>query len=160
MMRSTSVVGRQLAALDAAVQDEACRRLAVAEVVVERRAQLLVVAAGLDEVRQRVGAAAGREVLDDGVHVGEQVVAHAALVGHGDRRRHHPQRVEDERFLGVPPAVDRRLADTGPLGEQVHRQPGDADLGEQLERGREDRLVGIGPAGRPALGRSGSSVGA
>ena len=41
-----------------------------------------------------------------------------------------------ERLLGGPAAVDRRLADAGPLGQEVHRQPGDADLGEQLERRR------------------------
>ena len=149
MTRSTSMSAGSSPRSMPRVQDEPGRRLPVAQVVVERCPQLLVVAAGLDEVRQHVGAATRPERLDERVHVGEQVLAHAALVRHRSVVAITRERVEDQGFLRVPATVDGRLADAGALGEEVHRQPGHADLRQQLERRREDRLVGIGAA-RPA----------
>ena len=63
------------------------------------------------------------------------------------------ERVEREQLLGVPPAVDRGLADAGPLGDGVHAGCAKAALPEQLERGLQDRLLPRLAARSPAARR-------
>ncbi len=54
-------------------------------------------------------------------------------------------RVDDERGLGAPPAVERGLGRLGRGGDGVHGQPVVAHVGEHLER----RLAGSPARGRP-----------
>src|SRR5205085_10115419 len=53
------------------------------------------------------------------------------------------KRVEGERLLSRPPAVDGRLADTGLLGHRIHADRFEAMLEKQLGSGSEYRVVGF-----------------
>jgi hypothetical protein len=75
--------------------------------------------------------------------VGEQLV-HVALErpGVGDRDlpvQEGADGVCDERVLGAPAAVHRGLADARSLGNGVRRDPGDPELGDQVQDGGQRR---------------------
>ena len=95
------------------------------------------------------------QALDDRV----QIAAGGAGVGRGGvrfgeaaRRRHH------EVDLARVAAVDRGLADPGTRGDAFHGEPVEATLREEVDRGLENRLVGLGAAGRPRRRASASVV--
>ena len=150
-------VGGQLAPLDAPLEDRADRRLPAR--------------AG---TRRGHGAAGRRSSWPRSGGGGRPTPARRRSARRGRRRRRagrrgrcpcrapgsacrRPQGVEDERLLGRPPAVDRRLADAGPLGQDVHRQPGHAGVDEQVER-RRSRIASSASArrGRPRWPRPAS----
>jgi ABC-2 type transport system ATP-binding protein len=87
-----------------------------------------------------VDSAEVRDRLDDRV----EVAAERSGVRDYERGELLPpsdQRIDDERSLGVPAAVERALARAGPRRDLLHRQPVVADLRQALERGVQDRGV-------------------
>jgi hypothetical protein len=66
----------------------------------------------------------------------------------------HPQRVDEQRLLGVPPQVDGGLANAGPLGDGLDAESGPACLAEQGDRGVRDPAVDVGVTGAASLRRA------
>ena len=63
--------------------------------------------------------------------------------GTGGRGLLGGQGVDDERRLGVPPSVERRLGGLGALRDGVHGEAVVADLREHLEGGVEDLALAV-----------------
>jgi alkanesulfonate monooxygenase SsuD/methylene tetrahydromethanopterin reductase-like flavin-dependent oxidoreductase (luciferase family) len=106
--------------------------------------------------QQRIASRLPRVGLVRAHHLdhGEQVVANAHAGRLGERRLQRAERGEQQLFLVRPAAVDGRLADPGPGGDGLDAYPVEALLGEQVERGLDDRALGLlatRPAG-PAAG--------
>ena len=68
------------------------------------------------------------------------------------------ERVQGQRFLGRPPAVDGGLADPGPFGDRVHADLRQAAGQQQFRGGPEDRLAGPLTAGPSPLRGPGGDV--
>jgi hypothetical protein len=95
-------------------------------------------------------------------HLGRQF-GQVAPQGPGVRVRHPGQppghRVGEQRLLGAPAQVHRGLADPGPPGDRLHREPGPARLTEQVERRLGDPAVHLRVAGAPGAHVRGSHHG-
>ena len=92
-------------------------------------------------------------------HHRRQVVAEVAGVGDEGGVVGGERRLVDQLRLRRPPPVDRRLVRARPRRDRGDREPGVADLDEQLGGGGQDRVVDARGRGRPArLAGAGRSV--
>ena len=73
--------------------------------------------------------------------------------GTGGRRLLRCQGVDDERRLGVPAPVERRLGRLRALGDGVHGEAVVADLGQHLEGGVEDLALAVALDSGAEVGR-------
>jgi hypothetical protein len=146
-------VRRDLAALDRAAED-------LAALLAARRDKACPVLGGEGRVHLRLGDEPGDHapVRPAGGQPGprtqqrQQVASQRSGVPRG-RPGGRPlveERVQRERFLGGPPAVDRGLADACPLGDRVHADRGQALHQQQFRRRLEDRQARLLAARPPA----------
>jgi hypothetical protein len=97
---------------------------------------------GLDEARHRPGGDRARVDLDRLAHQHQQIRAGRAGVQDGDLADERRDGGRHQLFLRTVAAVDRRLPDPGAIGYVVHAQLAHPALGDQLQRAREDRVIG------------------
>jgi hypothetical protein len=136
-------VASELAALAGALERRAHRAAPRRDdVAVEALREVRVVLEVADETCHHVAPGRPVEHGDEPAEQRNHVLAGRAR---GRRWRHRVRarevRLEDERRLRRPPAVDRLLADAGAGGDPLDRQLGVAALDEELLRGDDDRLV-------------------
>ena len=133
----------ELAAVAGPLEDQPAHRgLGADDALAERGGELGVAADRGEHARERGDRAVVGEAAD-AAERREQVAAQGAGVGDllGALRRE--QRVDDQRDLAVPAAVERRLRGARGRGDGVHGEPVVADLLEDLEGGVEDLLLTV-----------------
>ena len=140
--RCDARVGGELPTRDGTLEQPVeAAALVLDDLVAHERAELLALAQLADQPAGEVGVLV--EPLDHQREQRQQVAAQAAGVRQRVRVRVlGADRVEDDLLLAArPAAIDRGLADARPGRDRLDRHAVVADLGDERDRGPQDRLT-------------------